>query len=333
MASKRKIADVKELAFEAIVQQKNPFFLLDKDGESILFANKKFFEWLEHLSLKKIRKSRVIGSNIADVLKVFGHSEKEMCLFNHRFSEYGELELERAVYGKTVGKGIRFLRIGSANKKIGNKNVATQGMLILDERNQWLKKIGCLLGRVSEYKDVTTGEHVKRVQKRSVEMGIRIGLSRDELFLLELGAPLHDLGKVGIPDGILKKPSKLTDAEWMLMREHSIIGSTLLKETDDYLLKKIAVIPEQHHENFDGSGYPMGLSGKNIHIFARIVTLIDTFDALNNERPYKKAWTKEDIYKEIIRLTGVKFDRDLVPILWDILREEDLEWAEFLRKK
>ncbi|MBC7501762.1 MAG: response regulator [Herminiimonas sp.] len=146
------------------------------------------------------------------------------------------------------------------------------------------------LSRASEYRDPETGAHLVRMANYSCVLAANLGLSSTEQTLILDAAPMHDIGKVGIPDGILLKPGRLTDDEMTIMRTHPQIGADILKGSASYLLQAAATIALTHHEKFDGSGYPHGLKGESIPLHGRIIAVADVFDALTSARPYKPAW-------------------------------------------
>jgi putative two-component system response regulator len=164
------------------------------------------------------------------------------------------------------------------------------------------------LARAIEYRDGDTGEHVSRVARISQIIAEGLGLSSDRCRTIYLGAPLHDIGKIGIADAILSKPGKLTPEELATMREHVSIGARILEKGGSDLIRTAELIAQSHHEKWDGSGYPDRLSGHDIPVEARIVALADVFDALCSERPYKRAWPLEEAYAEIVRCSGSHFD-------------------------
>jgi putative two-component system response regulator len=164
------------------------------------------------------------------------------------------------------------------------------------------------LARAIEYRDGDTGEHVSRVAQICHVIGEGLGLSPQRCRTIYLAAPLHDIGKIGIADAILGKPGKLTPEEMARMREHVNIGARILEKGDSELIRTAELIAQNHHEKWDGTGYPNRLSGHDIPVEARIVALADVFDALCSERPYKKAWPIEDAYAEIINCSGTHFD-------------------------
>jgi putative two-component system response regulator len=168
------------------------------------------------------------------------------------------------------------------------------------------------LARAAEYRDPETGVHIVRMAHYSKHIGRMLGLSVEQQDLLLETAPMHDIGKVGTPDLILLKPGKLTDAEFSIMKQHAVIGYEILNASTSPLLKVAAEIALNHHEKFDGSGYPNGAKGDAIPQFGRIVAVADVFDALTSERPYKKAWSIEQATQMLRDGAGKHFDPDCV---------------------
>ena len=168
------------------------------------------------------------------------------------------------------------------------------------------------LARAGEFRDSDTGNHIFRMARFSRLIADDIGLSRDEAEAIELAAPLHDIGKIGIPDQILLKPARLTEAEAREMRAHPQIGYEILKDSPSTYLRMGALIALGHHEKFDGSGYPHGLVGDHIPLPARIVAVADVFDALTSIRPYKKAWTSAEAFDYLQAQSGTHLDPALV---------------------
>lgn len=175
------------------------------------------------------------------------------------------------------------------------------------------------LARAAEYRDDQTGEHTKRVGRRAGAIARAMGLDEAEAETIKLVAPLHDVGKIGIPDAILLKDRKLTEDEREVMKSHTVIGADLLDDPGVALLERAAEIARSHHERWDGLGYPDGLAGANIPLGGRIVSVADTFDALVHERPYKAAWKVEDALAEIRKEAGAQFDPDAVQALHRIV--------------
>ncbi len=193
-----------------------------------------------------------------------------------------------------------------------------------------LQIVQCL-GKAAEYRDNETGMHILRISHFARTIAKAIGFSDEQADELLHAAPMHDVGKIGIPDAILLKPGKLTAEEWEVMRQHPAIGARIIGEHKSSLLQLAANIALCHHEKWDGSGYPNGLAGEDIPLEARIVSLVDVFDALTSVRPYKKAWPIEEALEFIRDQSGSHFDPMLVDVfincLPEILRIRD-RWAD-----
>ena len=164
------------------------------------------------------------------------------------------------------------------------------------------------LAKAGEYRDEVTGNHVVRMAKYSREIGEALGLSEKECDEIEYAAPMHDIGKIGIQDKVLLKPGKLDKDEWISMQEHTRIGHAILSNSQSRYIQTGAIIALNHHERFDGSGYPNGISGKDIPLVARIVTVADVYDALISLRPYKPAWSPADAQDYLHKHAGSQFD-------------------------
>ncbi len=175
------------------------------------------------------------------------------------------------------------------------------------------------LGRAAEYRDEETGNHILRMSEISFLLAKDIGWSDTKCELILNASPMHDIGKIGIPDAILLKPGKLNTDEWEIMKTHAAIGANLLGGGDSSLLHMAHEIALTHHEKWDGSGYPNGLKGLDIPQAGRIAALADVFDALTSERPYKKAWTVEDTLELIKENSGTHFDPELVDVFMKVL--------------
>jgi putative two-component system response regulator len=175
------------------------------------------------------------------------------------------------------------------------------------------------LGRASEYRDNETGLHVIRMSHYAYSIGLAAGLSRDEAALLLNAAPMHDVGKIGIPDSILINPGKLSLDEWAMMRRHCEFGAAIIGDYAHPLFQTSRVIALTHHEKWNGEGYPNGLAGEQIPLLGRIVALADVFDALTNKRPYKEAWSVEAALDWISAQRGEHFDPALTDIFLSIM--------------
>ena len=175
------------------------------------------------------------------------------------------------------------------------------------------------MGAIGETRSKETGNHVKRVAEYSKILALEYGLSESDAEVLKQASPMHDIGKVGIPDNILKKPGRLDKDEIEIMKTHSKLGYEMLKGSNRPLLKVAAILAHEHHEKWDGSGYPRGLKGEEINIFGRITAIADVFDALGSNRCYKEAWEDERVYELFRKQRGKHFDPKLVDIFFDKL--------------
>ena len=174
-----------------------------------------------------------------------------------------------------------------------------------------------------ELRDHETEGHSERVMKSVIKLGLELGLQGDAIDNLRRGALLHDIGKMGIPDSILGKPGPLTAEEWAIMRKHPVLAYQLLGHIE--FLRAALDIPYCHHEKWDGSGYPRGLKGENIPIAARIFSVVDVWDAMSTDRPYRKSCCKEEALTYLREQSGKHFDPRIVQVYMDILEREDTQ--------
>ncbi|ODU60089.1 MAG: two-component system response regulator [Comamonadaceae bacterium SCN 68-20] len=177
------------------------------------------------------------------------------------------------------------------------------------------------LGRAAEYKDNETGMHVIRMSHFAHRLALAAGCGEEWADDLLNAAPMHDVGKIGIPDAVLQKPGPLDAQEWATMRRHPEIGAEIIGEHPSGVLRLARSVALAHHEKWDGSGYPAGLAGAQIPLEARIVALADVFDALTSVRPYKKAWAPEDAMAHISAQAGQHFDPELARLFTPLLPE------------
>lgn len=201
----------------------------------------------------------------------------------------------------------------------------------MDELKRTRLEIVQRLGLAAEYKDNETGLHVIRMSHYSRILARALGWSEADCDDLLNAAPMHDVGKIGIPDAVLRKPGKLDADEWAVMRQHVSIGANIIGEHPSGLLRMAQRIALTHHEKWDGSGYPNGLAGEGIPIEGRIVAIADVFDALTSERPYKQAWPVEEAVAFLREQSGQHFDPDLVELFIQQLPavlEVKARWAE-----
>lgn len=179
------------------------------------------------------------------------------------------------------------------------------------------REIVYMLGEAVETRSQETGNHVKRVAEISRILAAAYGLDEEEIELIKLASPLHDIGKIGVPDAILNKPGKLDPDEWTIMQSHAELGHRILAGSNRRILKAASIIALEHHEKWDGSGYPNGKKGDDIHIYGRLTGLADVFDALSSDRSYKKAWPLDKITRLLKEERGRHFDPRCVDIFFE----------------
>ena len=171
-----------------------------------------------------------------------------------------------------------------------------------------------------ELRDQETEGHARNVVKRTIELARKMGITENELEHVRRGALLHDIGKMGIPDSVLLKPGTLNEREWEIMRRHPEYAYNLMQPIE--YLHPALDIPYCHHEKWDGSGYPRGLKGEEIPLVARIFAIVDVWDALMSNRPYRKAWSKEQAIEYLREQAGKHFDPQVVKVFFDMMTEE-----------
>jgi putative two-component system response regulator len=189
------------------------------------------------------------------------------------------------------------------------------------ELRQSRREIVQRLGRAAEFRNYETGSHLARMSRYAAQLGEVAGLQQEECDLILDAMPMHDIGKIGIPDHILMKPGRLTPKEWEIMKTHPRIGAELLSGGESPLLQMAEVIALTHHEKWDGSGYPNKLAGEDIPFVGRICAVCDVFDALTTKRVYKEAWDIESAMGELHHLKGSHLDLHLVELFEDILAD------------
>lgn len=221
---------------------------------------------------------------------------------------------------KPISPAITLARV-KTHLALANRNRALQGLV--EQRTQELfytrQQIIQRLGRAAEYKDNETGDHILRMSYYCKLLAEGLHLDPAFVDILFQASPMHDIGKIGIPDGILLKPGKLDEAEWKVMKRHPELGADIIGVHDDPLLSTAHTLALTHHEKWDGSGYPKGLRMDEIPIEGRIIAVADVFDALSSERPYKKAWPLSEVMAFMQSQSGKHFDPDLITLLSDLL--------------
>jgi putative two-component system response regulator len=227
--------------------------------------------------------------------------------------------------------------------RIRNLLALRHSQIELSDRARWLaieikrattdlmareKEMVLRLSKAAEHRDPETGQHLLRMANYSRLIARELNLTDAEQELILQAAPMHDIGKVATPDAILLKQGKLTDEEFVIMKQHAIHGYSILCDSDSLLIRTAATLALRHHEKFDGSGYPDGLAGDEIPLYARIVAVADVFDALTSARPYKKAWSLEDATQFLKQQTGSHFDPQCVDAFFqawdDVLKIHEL---------
>lgn len=204
------------------------------------------------------------------------------------------------------------LQTFSSNLAIGFDNIFLNNEVVDTQR-----EVIFTLGEIVETRSKETANHVRRVAEYSYLLAILAGYSEEEAEILRLASPMHDIGKIGIPDHILNKPGKLTPEEFEIIKTHTQIGFEILKQSNRKIMKTAATIAMQHHERWDGTGYPVGLAQEEINLLGRITSVADVFDALGHKRVYKDAWADEDIMNFMQEQSGKMFDPKLVQLLFE----------------
>lgn len=208
------------------------------------------------------------------------------------------------------------------NTMIGGMDKALDEITTLNhEIEDTQREVVFTMGSIGESRSKETGNHVRRVAEYSKLLALYYGLSEEEAEMLRQASPMHDIGKVAIPDAVLNKPGRFDEEERRIMDTHAALGYEMLKHSSRALLKMAATVAYEHHEKYDGSGYPQRLKGEEIHIYGRITALADVFDALGSDRVYKKAWNDEQIFALFKEERGKHFDPTLIDIFFDHLNE------------
>lgn len=273
----------------------SPVFIFDKKGK-ILFKNSASETELPNVS-------SVLDIEVNEYKTIIEQNQSTTSIFTYPPKFY-QIEL----------KGIQkeeFLLAYFTN--------VTEVMELNDAIEETQREVIYAMGEIGETRSKETGNHVKRVALYSKELALLCGLSHKEADLLQMASPMHDIGKVGIPDAILNAPRKLDQEEWAIMQTHAQLGYDMLKSSNKPILKAAAIVAHEHHEKWDGSGYPRGVVGEDIHIYGRITAVADVFDALASERVYKKAWELDDILELFKNESGKHFEPKLVELFLENL--------------
>ena len=245
-------------------------------------------------------------------------TERKSLFGDHYFASYyhSKVGAETVVYmsfSDTISPDAReLLEVFTANVAI-----TYESLLLREEIEETQRSTIFILGEAVERRSKETGAHVKRVGELAALLGSALGMSPRDVEFLRQAAPLHDIGKIGIPDKVLNKPGKLDPDEWEIMKNHAQFGYQLLHKSDKRVLQLAATISNQHHEKWDGTGYPAGLKQEEIHMAGRIVAIADVLDALVSRRCYKDAWQFSDALVHIKEQSGKHFDPHLVSLLFE----------------
>ena len=260
------------------------------------------------------------------ILMVTANSEKESEAFDLGASDFIAKPYDVEVL---CARTLNYAKLNQYHKQVQNQTLILEEQvalrtkelndsLLLSKETEY--EISIRLGRASEFRDIETGGHIKRMSYYSQLLAQLYGLSDEESELVLYAAPLHDIGKVGIPDSILLKPGRFEPHEFEVMKEHASIGGKILEGGEKFpVLNAGKIIAMQHHEKWDGSGYPNGLKAEEIHLYARIIAIADVFDALSSRRCYKEPMPLEKVLDIMQTDTGTHFDPSLTPLLIDNL--------------
>ena len=295
-----------------------------KSGSYEYHVKENFIIWSdEHYKLLGVEKSSVKPS--FEVFEVFIHPEdkdivsqgmqKAMKSKGISYFDYRIILYDHSIkYVRSSAEVIKYNKKGEPLIMVGTITDISESKKLKQEIVDTQKDVIFTMGAIGETRSKETGFHVKRVAEYSQLLYLLYGASEEEAELLRMASPMHDIGKVGIPDNILNKPGKLTPGEWAIMQTHSEMGYEMLKNSDREILKLAATIALTHHEKYDGSGYPRGLIANEIPIVGRVTALADVFDALGSDRCYKAAWELDKILELIKEERARHFDPELVDL-------------------
>ncbi len=293
--------------FAATKDSENGFYIVAATGDYNKYVDK---------NIKAIVQDEML--NLIET----AYTEKRNVFSNDKFIVYFQSKngVENLIYMSGINElsklDIDLVEIFSVNVSIAFDNLYLNKEIIDTQ-----KEIIFTLGEIVEARSKETGNHVRKVAEYCKVLALAYGLGESQAEILKLAAPMHDIGKLAVPDSILMKPGKLTTEEFEVIKTHTTVGYELLKNSQRDIMKAAVIIALQHHEKYDGTGYPSGLAGDKIHIYGRIAALADVFDALGSERVYKQAWPIEDILVYLKEQSGRHFDPELVDIFFDKLDE------------
>lgn len=304
--------------YEKTLNLNTSFFRIDTNFK-IIHANEVF------CNLLQLDIDNLIGKNISEFLEpnfMFTKFDTAFEILQQKGTWSGVVPFQRM--------DDFILHMDTAVTTIYNKNnELTELMVVLHDITELInvqqeieetqKDVVFTMGAIGETRSKETGNHVRRVAEYSKVLALHYGLSEEDAELLKMASPMHDIGKVGIPDAILNKPGKFTDSEWSIMQTHSMLGYNMLKNSNRKILRAAATIAKTHHEKWDGTGYPEEIAGEDIHIYGRITAVADVFDALGSDRCYKRAWDDEKIFNLFREGKGKHFDPKIIDIFFNNL--------------
>lgn len=307
--------------YEKAINLSAPFSRIDTGG-NITYANGAFEE------MTGFRMHELVGNNFYDVfsdsaaLYIF---EGAVTKVKKTKQPWKGLVIFSTKNGDSIYLNCSLVPIVNLDGKIveimGIYADITEVVSLNKEIEDTQKEIVTRVGIIGESRSKETGEHVKRVAEISAVLAKSYGLDYREVNLIKSASPMHDIGKIAIPDSILQKTSRLTEEEFEAIKTHSEIGYNMLKGSERDLLKAAAVIAYEHHERWDGKGYPRGLAGEDIHIYGRITAVADVYDALSTERCYKKAWPLDEVLNLFKEERGRQFDPKFIDLFFENLDE------------
>lgn len=282
----------------------------DNQKKLVVFSGRGDFERCEGKAIEEVLNSEQLAA-CQEALNEKTIVYKNNYLFAYCSSEYNHNSM---LFISGIPKHLsdtqrHLIKIFSQNVQLAYENVQLQAEVEATQQELVLR-----LSEALEQRSTETGNHVKRVSHICSILALNYGLSKHESELVRMASPLHDVGKVGIPDAILNKPGKLEQSEWEVMKTHTEKGHTILKDSPREIVNAGALIARDHHEKWDGTGYPRGLEKEQIHIYGRIVALADVYDALRHKRCYKAAWSREQVVEEINQQKGKHFEPKLVEV-------------------
>ena len=304
--------------YKRSLEESSILIKLNKEYQ-IIFMNRKLFE------ISQFKRKDLIKKDFFEIFE---------CEQNDLFEIFASLDDKKSIQkelklkvkdGKYKHIQIFFSPIYSDNENIEEFLLLgtdiSQSIELFEEIEETQKDVIFSLGSIGEYRSKETGNHVKRVANYSYLIAKKLGLSEKEAQLIKTASPMHDIGKVAISDSILHKHDKLTKEEFEIMKTHTTIGYNMLRNSSREILQASATVAHEHHERWDGTGYPRALKGEEIHIFGRITSVADVFDALGSDRCYKKAWPLVEVLDFLNKESGKYFDPKIVDILLNNIDE------------